>query len=522
MTVAGQSRLALQRRLPPGQLRRLLERLGPTFVKVGQYLALRPDILDQSYCDELLALVDRVAPVPWPDIRRLLTNELGDDPAIVFAGITTQPSGSGSIAQVHEARTHDGAEVAVKVRRPGIVAQVERDLSRVRWLARLIERAGLSPGVRAIDIVAELQRWMAEELDFEHELANLSWMHRAALRSTVMRLPRPYPKLCSPVVITAEYLPGVPFSVILRHIRDGEPARVVALGFDPKVLAERLIEAVLEQIFQIRIFHADMHPGNLLALPEGRVGFIDFGLVETLEPTLESGISRCLRAIYFNDPDELISALDEFMVPGDRADPEAFRLDFLEENRRWLRERQVGGPNASSLSRYMIGVLHAARRHDMRFSSGVLAIYRSLLAAETVAHELDPDVDVGLIGQRFFRRLQLDQMLRLQDPDLLREELFETLEILRSAPRKLDRLLSDVTSNRVRLRTEQTTSPADRRLRSHQVRLLVAAQGLVAVTVLLAGTRGIMLFGDQPLASLLWCLLAANIIWLAILWRRLP
>jgi len=516
----GMNTLPLRRKvgLTPERLRQTLERLGPTFIKIGQYLALRPDILDQAYCNELLKLVDRVPPDSLAVVQQVLLEELGGRLEDHFEWFATQPIAAGSLAQVYEARTLEGDHVAVKVQRAGAVERVDRDLHRMRSLLRFVRRSGLLPDVVAADLVEELRRWLHEELDFRRELSNLRRMHRLARDSDVLVVPKPWPSLSGPRVLTMDMVRGIPFSVLLREVREGETRVTRQTGFDNRLLGEGLIEAMLEQIFRFRLFQADSHPGNIIALPDNCVGFVDFGLVETLEPVLEASLFRYIRAIYRNDTDEMLRGLEVILVPGDWADTDGFRREFLEENRRWRRERgrENGGPTIGS---YMMAVVRSARRHDFRLPAGILAIYRSLLTAEAVAVQLS-GVDLGATGRAFFRRLEEDRILQLPSSEAVQADVLELVEIVREAPRKLDQLLSDLVANRFRLRVEEVTSLADRRLRDNQIRLVVAGLVFVGLAFLVGASRGVS-FGGISLSAVLWGVLGVNVLWLALLWRRM-
>lgn len=509
------------RGLTPERLRGLLERRGPTFIKIGQYLSLRPDILDEAYCNELLKLVDRVPAEPFRTVEKTIIADLGGTLSEHFSWIAKRPIAAASLSQVYPARTHDGAHVAVKVQRSGVAARVENDLRQLRRIVRALRTAGVLPDIIAGDVIAELRRWMSEELDLTQELANIARMFDLARDSDALIVPRPYPQLSGKRVVTMELLRGVPFSVILRAVRESNSETIARLRFDRRLLAERLIEAMLEQIFRFRMFQADSHPGNIIALPDNRIGFVDFGIVETLDPVLEAGLLRYLRAVYLNDVDEILRGLDEVLIPGDAADPTAFRQDFLEENRRMRRGRATGGGHDSPVGRYMMGVLRAARRNDMRLPTGILAIYRSLLTAETVAHQLATDVDLGSAGRDFFERLQRETLLRLPDLQVVQAEIVNTIEILRDAPKKLDRLVSDLASDRFRLRVEQFSSLADRRLRAAEVRLVVAALVFVGLAVLFAAAGGVST-AWLPFRPLLGGALFVNAVWMVVLWRKLP
>src|ERR1051325_7915780 len=267
----------------PQRFREMLVRLGPIYVKIGHFLALRPDVLPQEYCDELMLLVDQAPAEPWETVQAILARELGEPPEKRFRTNRHRPVAAGSIAQVHLARLHNGAWVAVKVQRPDLGKRIEKDLRRVRWLARSLDWSGVSPFAAPDEVVAELERWLRQELDFTRELRNQQRMYDALRRDEIVRVPRPYPSLSTRCVITSEYLSGLPFSAILQDVRDGTPRRLQRRGLDAGILAERLIETALDQIFRQRFFHADMHPGNLLAMRGNVIGLVDFGLADVLD-----------------------------------------------------------------------------------------------------------------------------------------------------------------------------------------------------------------------------------------------
>ncbi|HEX8054619.1 MAG TPA: AarF/UbiB family protein, partial [Thermoleophilaceae bacterium] len=204
----------------PERLRELLERLGPTFVKVGQYLALRPDLIPQEYCDELLRLLDRVPPFPWEEARAIIEDELGEI-GHAFAEIDAKPLAAGSLSQAHRARLHGGGEVVVKVQRPGVREAVRRDLGRARTIARVLELARVPLVVEPRELVTELRAWMLQELDLERELANMQKLRELAADSEIMRIPRAYPDLSGKRVLTAEYIHGMPLSTLLGSLRTG-------------------------------------------------------------------------------------------------------------------------------------------------------------------------------------------------------------------------------------------------------------------------------------------------------------
>lgn len=514
----------VRRLISPTLLREILQRLGPTFVKVGQFLALRPDLIPQSYCDELLKLVDAVEQFPFHIARRIIAEELGDSDQH-FAWINPRPVAAASLAQVHLARTLDGDQVAIKVQREGIREIVERDMRRFRRLSRLVEFSGLLPIISAPELVKEVSRWMNDEMDMGLELRNLTRMYELSGDTENFRVPRPYPELSAQRVLTAEFLRGIPFSHLLQLVRIGEARQIEELELEQDQLAATLIHTILVQIFRFQFFHADTHPGNLLAMPGNVVGFVDFGLTETLETTYRAGVMRFVSAVYSNDVEGMIHGLTEVLTRSENTDLESFRADFIAETRIWLRERDVKSDartsrSSSPTSRYMIGVLRAARRNYMQIPPGILSMYRSLLTAETVASMLGADVDLRSVGRGFFYRFQIENALKLLEPEELQPMFAQLVDLWKDSPGQLRRLLSDLADDRFVLRVHNSETLESRRLANTRARIVATAILSVGIAVLLAGSGQVVIRGI-PLSVLLWIALATTYLWIIILWRRL-
>ena len=353
-------RIPLMRTMTPQRFRQLLERLGPTFIKIGQFLALRPDLVPQAYCDELMRLLDLVPPSPWPAAKQTIEQELGRSPAELFASINERAFAAGSLAQVHRARLQDGTAVAVKILRPNIEAGIARDLKRARRIAAVLEASRASYIVSPREVVAELEQWLSQEIDLRNELDNMSRLFHRTSPNLPQRIPRPFPEYSSRRVLTAEFIRGVPLSEILRALRSGR-AESVLKGFDRELYAERLLLATLTQMFRYGFFHADPHPGNLLVLPGSVVGFVDFGLCDELEPAIQASQLRYLSAIYSGETERIFRALTEVLTPAEDSDLESFRRDFLAESRKLesggsTRTEASNGRPAGSVERFPGGL----------------------------------------------------------------------------------------------------------------------------------------------------------------------
>ncbi len=512
----------------PALFRRSLERLGPIFVKIGQFLALRPDLVPRELCLELLDLVDRVPPSADESPAEVFAQDFGRSLEAAFSAFDLRPVAAASLAQVYQAETWDGQQVAVKILRHGIHERVRRDLARARRLAPLVDLVRLVPGVSLREAQREISRWMLVQLDLLTELRNLQRMGALLASDPHVRVPRALPQLSSGRILTMEFLPGVLLSDLLRLVRSGSPGApdaIAALGFDRDVLAENLLGTCLDQVFRHEVFLADLHPGNLIALPGNVIGLVDLSLVETLEIELRPGVRRFAAAAYGDDPEGMVRELLELLVPGEGADPEALRNDFLAEHHRFTRLRDLAGEpveDESPLAHSMISVLRAARRHGMTIPPGLLTLYSSLLTAETVARQLGSRASLASVGKEFFRRLRIERLRAQLQPERIEAALLPVLEALDEPPERFLHLLQSLAEGSFVLNVESTDSPANRRGANQRTRLLTLAILWVGLAILLASGRDTLVAGRIPLSSLLWVASGATFLWLIVLWRKLP
>jgi ubiquinone biosynthesis protein len=477
----------------PAGFRQLLEQQGPTFIKIGQFLALRPDLVPQEYCDELMRLFDRVPAFPWPEAQAIVESEFGCEISSVFSYIDPVPIAAGSLAQVHRARLPDGTQVAVKIRRPNIEQLVRRDIRRARRLVRFIELSGASFVLSPREALDEVSDWLLHEIDFSRELANLTRLHSLTADDPNQKVPRPYPEYSTGKILTTEYIQGVSFSDLLSALRPdpGTSQRPIPEGINPEKLAENLLFACLTQIFRYQFFHADLHPGNLIALPGNVIGFVDFGLCDELDPAVRQRQLRYLYAVYMDDAELMYRALIEILIPGDDTDFESFRRDFLNETATWQSQREeavraeVHGPGRSPTGQWMIAIMRAARRHGFRIPPRILSMYRALLTAEAVAGRLGPEADVQSVGQRFFQSLQWDEVFQALNPEAIPPYLLSILSLVQKSPGQLDQLLSELAESRFSVNTVGTESPRTERVRNRRARIVVSAVASVSIAMLL-------------------------------------
>jgi ubiquinone biosynthesis protein len=508
-------------------VRETLENLGPTFVKVGQFLSMRPDLIPAEYCEEFLHLTDEVRTVPFKELRPVVEEDLGDI-RLRFAFFDPQPLAAGSLAQVHVAHTHAGDEVAVKILRPGVEAAIRSDLRKANAVARVLGLLGVASVVSPVQVAAELERWLNEELDFPAELRHVIRMRDLVGESDIMVVAKPYPELSSRRVLTCELLRGTPFSEILRTIRAGKADLVIDKGHDPDRLGENLLEAVLTQIFRYEFFHADVHPGNLLALPDDRIGVLDLALIDSLDPVVRKGTARYLTAVVDQDPAGMQRAVTDVLRTTEDSDLETFQSDFTAATRNLLRERarMTDGEGQRQIVRgYMINVMQIARSKGLVVPPSMLSLYRSLLAAEAIASQLSASADLLSVGGRFFRRQQFESSLEMSDPKQIQRMGLQVISLMQNGPGQLARLLEDLADERFVLHVR--SADAGERRRQHNARVQLVTLGLVAVSVsvllagVLIGAPAALLFGRLPVRAVMIAALVAVYAALIVQWRRL-
>lgn len=514
----------------PAGFRQLLQRLGPTFIKIGQFLALRPDLVSQEYCDELMKLLDRVPPFPWGEAKEVLRSELDRDPAEIFAFINPRPVAAGSLAQAHFARLKDGSEVAIKIQRPNIRERILKDLKRARILARLFEMSGVSLVASPQEVVQELTEWMMQEIDFRREVNNMSRLYRLSSGTPNHRIPFAYPELSSQRVLTAEYLRGVAVSEILVALGSGKRGgeeRVAALGVDRDQLAANLFNSALTQIFRYQFFHADLHPGNLIVLPGNVLGFVDFGLCDDLDETVRDRQLRYLTAVYSGDTERMFKALLEILIPSEKTDLEAFRRDFFERTSAWRVRRRAaiesGGSwqaDRSPTSAYLVDVMRSARRNQLQVPPRILSMYRTLLTAESVASRLVDRLELRMVGRRFFTGLQIDEAVRALDLQKLQPTLLSFFALLRDSPGQLQQILSELASGRFNINVEVGETRREAQASNRRTRLIAATIASVGLAVLISGDAWPE-SGETPFRWMSYAALTVIYIYILVQWYRL-
>ncbi|TDO68698.1 ubiquinone biosynthesis protein [Kribbella sp. VKM Ac-2571] len=473
--VAGQAELARSLRLA-------LDEAGVTFVKLGQVLSTRSDVIPQSVATELSRLQDQVTPAPWPQIEEILTEELGAPPSELYAAFDTEPLAAASVAQVYTARLTNGTDVVVKVQRPGIAGLVDRDLDIVRRLARLLDRNtdwGRSMGVRALaDGFADAMR---EELDFTVEAGNMTTVAagKSVAASNDLVVPRLYPERCTRRVLTMERLDGIGLGNAVEAIADR--------GLDPVRLGRALFECLLGQVAIDGVFHADPHPGNFLLLTDGRIGMLDLGSVGRLDPATREALQRFLLAVDHGDPVSATDALLEIVYRPDVIDERALERSVGQFMTRHLAAGVTLGPAMFN------DLFKIITSHELGVPPEVAAVFRALATIEGTISRISPSFDLVAASRQFAGAHVTDRLA----PEALRrtatEELATLLPMLRRLPRRIDRIAAAAESGRLGVNVRLFADERDRRHFTgllHQALLAVLGATAGIMAVLLLGTPG--------------------------------
>ena len=513
------------RRQTPSRAERMqavLEEVGGLWVKLGQALALRFDVLPADYCLQFFQLLNQIQPFAAEDARSILEAELGRPVEAIFRSFDWQPHAAASIGQVYRAELADGTPVAVKVQRPRIREVVRADLALMRWLAAFVDLTHLFGQTRARSLVAEFARWTDEELDYRIEARHAAVLRRNAESDPLERNPRVYPTHTTARVLTVEYLDGIPVIDIITAIRRRDAAfldRLAERGHDARRIASHIVWNALNQIYRFGYFHADPHPANLLVLPDDAIGYVDFGIVGKLDDQTTEALRYFAQSLFAGHTGIAVDEFMRFLTPSARTDVRAARRDLIEAMNNYVESARVG-PEGFNLTEdiFEIEMLAVVRSHGMALNPDAVRYLKAVLTAEAMVKELDPQFDLRAHENRFFGRLMELEAIEALDPRRLgqrildarvrAERVLDSIEGIGRTPRDLVGVALDVR----------------RRVQFFSALTIVGWGAVLAAVWVSGGSDGLRLFSSPmtliafgaALVSL--CLLAFSILEV----RRLP
>jgi ubiquinone biosynthesis protein len=451
------------------RLREALEALGPIFVKFGQVLSTRRDLLPLDIADELAKLQDRVAPFAPALAVAEIERSLGKPVAALFAAFEESPVASASIAQVHLARLGDRREVAVKVLRPGVEAEIAKDLALLETAAGLVERRWAEGRrLKPREVVAEFARHLDDELDLMREAGNASQLRRNFEGSALLLVPEVHWDLCAQRVMVMERMHGTPISHV-QALREK--------GVDLRALARAGVEIFFTQVFRDGFFHADMHPGNILVADDGRYVALDFGIMGTLTDVDRSYLAQNFLAFFNRDYRRVAQAhLDAGWAPPDT------RVDAFEAAIRAVCEPVFARPLKDiSFGKLLLRLFQASRRFNIEIQPQLVLLQKTLLNIEGLGRELDPDLDLWQTAKPYLERWMAEEVGWRALARAVRLEAPGWAKTLPQLPRLLHRALSE---DRLTALAHALERLAEENARRNRLLRVVAA--LLAAAVALA------------------------------------
>ncbi|MBI3939091.1 MAG: ubiquinone biosynthesis regulatory protein kinase UbiB [Betaproteobacteria bacterium] len=452
------------------RLRLALETLGPIFVKFGQVLSTRRDLLPADIADELAKLQDQVPPFPSGTVIAILERVYGKPVGAVFSRFEPEAVASASVAQVHLAKLPDGTEVAVKVLRPGIAQVIANDLALLHVGASLIEALWADgKRLKPHEVIAEFEKHLEDELDLMREASNASQLRRNFEHHADLLVPEIHWEYCSTEVMVMQRMRGTPISQV---------ARLRELGVDIKKLARAGVEIFFTQVFRDGFFHADMHPGNILVTPGGQYVALDFGIMGTLTEVDKNYLAQNFLAFFRRDYRRVAEAHIESGWA-----PKATRLDDFEAAIRAVCEPIFDRPlKEISFGKVLLRLFQTSRRFNIEIQPQLVLLQKTRLNIEGLGRELDPELDLWATAKPYLERWMSEQVGWRGLVRRVRQEAPNWSTMLPQLPRVVHRYLSDTGAGRLQDQLDGLVAEQRR-----QTRLLAV------IALLLALIAGVLL-----------------------------
>ena len=504
--------LAKRTQPEPEELAQDLERLGPTFVKLGQVLSTRADIVPVRYLDALAQLQDRVGPFPYEDVEKIIREEFGQSVAKAFLTFDPTPLASASLGQVHKATLADGHEVAVKIQRPDIREKLADDLEVLDEVAAMLEAATeLAKRYEFRRFVADLRRTLMSELDYIEESRNLLTLAENLKEYKDIVVPRPVAALTTGRVLTMDFVRGTKVT----------KADTDRLGRRGRELAEHVLDAYIKQVCVDGFFHADPHPGNVLITPDNRTALIDLGMVARVTPPLREQLLRLLLAVGEGNADE---ASDICLKIGEPKE------DFDEPQLRRRVADLVASQQGASVAKIQLGktvleIARAAGDSSIRVPRELTMLGKAMMSLDQLGNSLDPEFDPYRYIREHAPALILNQLKRGMNAANFLTRALEISEFMQRMPGRVNKILDRIADNRLEVKVrsfdETRLTEGLQKVANRIAEGLVIAAMIVAAAQLMAVPQPFLIFGYPALSALLFALAAAGVVFLALdVWRH--
>lgn len=456
------------------RIRRTLEDLGPIFVKFGQALSTRKDLLPDDIADELVKLQDKVPPFSSETARGIIEQELRAPIASIFAEFDNKPLASASIAQVHSAILPDGEQVIVKVLRPDVEQRIRYDVALLYELARFAEKFwDEAKRLRPVEVVAEFEKTLLDELDLVREAANAAKLRRNFEHSDILYVPRIHWPLTRRKVMVMERIHGIPVGAI-EHLQQADT--------DFKLLAERGVEIFFTQVFRDNFFHADMHPGNIFVEPPAKYLAVDFGIVGTLSLSDQRYLAENFLAFFNRD----YRRVAEMHVESGWV-PDTTRIEEFESAIRTVCEPIFEKPLKDiSFGHLLLRLFQTARRFDMHVQPQLVLLQKTLLNIEGLGRQLYPDLDLWQTAKPFLENWFQERLGPKAKLNKIISQFPELAEQFPEIPTLIYRVLDDAANARLQVRTHNREITELRKQMENNHRSMIYAVLTSAVMISLA------------------------------------
>ncbi len=489
----------------PQRIRMVLEELGPTFVKLGQVVSTRADLLPPDWVEEFKKLQDMVSPSPFEEIKQVVEKSFNAPISTRFSNFDEIPVASASIAQVHYATLLDGPTVAVKVKRPAIERVIEADISVMYTVARLLDK--YIPQVnryRLIEVVDEFSRIIHKELDFMVEGANINRFHKIFEGDPTVQIPKVYWDCTTPEVLILERMHGTPID---------EADKIKELGLDVKKIAKNSIKAFFKQVFEFGVFHADLHPGNIFVRDDGTIIYLDFGIIGRLDHKLRRYLASMLFYLLRQDYYRMAMIHREMGLISREVDIHEFE-DALRDITEPIFGRKLENIDIPGL---LMKLLQTARRFHMKLQPNLLLLQKSLVIIEGVGRQLCPDINMWEVARPLIYRWMINEKI---SPGKIfkreREKAEGLIDVAANAPFQLSSLLSRILEDDVKVgfvhhKLDTLTREIDNLGQRVAIALIIASLVIGSALVVVSSVKNISGFSIIPFLSLVAFLLTIGI-----------
>lgn len=486
----------------PEELVEDLKRMGPTYIKLGQLLSTRPDLLPDEYLNALSALQDNLSTVPFSEIREIVETEIGTKISKAFNWFEEEPLASASIGQVHRAELRSGKQVAVKVQRPGIRLQFLEDLDTLEDVTRLaVKHTRLGKKYAFEDVLAELRRIMLQELDYLREAGNLITLSKNLKNYRRLVVPQPIADYTTSRVLTMEYVKG-------EKITSISPLAKTENDFED--LVDELVQAYLQQVVADGFAHADPHPGNIHLLENHKIALIDLGMVAHFSGEMKEYLLRLLLALSKNDGVEIANIILQMS----EVDPEANEKEFRQQVSRAVDYGRNTTASDLETGRLLIQMNRSAARNGIKLPVDINILGKILLNIDQIIAFLAPEYDLRKAVRKYIKDLLEDKMINDLAPEELLSVILESKKLLENFPERFNKITERLAANEFRFKVEaideKRLTDGFQKVANRITLGLIIASMIIGAAMMMSVPSAFTIFGYPGLAMIFFLLAAVG------------